>query len=158
MRKTWLQREIPISSLISKSKDFRIFKTFLLCISKYIFFSCRSSYECSGSKALCEYLMDYNNTLMEASMKNPIMFNISKQAEILAKNIIIVHMKFPSSKVDMTILESRYALSDQIANIGGIFGVWVELTGFSFLGIINVFLIVLKVMLGILKRWVFQLE
>ena len=117
-----------------------------------------SSHECSGSKALCEYLMDYNNTLMEASMKNPIMFNISKQAEVLAKNIIIVHMKFPSSKVDMTILESRYALSDQIANIGGIFGVWAELTGFSFLGIINVFLIVLKVMLGILKRWVFKLE
>ena len=102
--------------------------------------------------------MDYNNTLMEASMKNPIMFNISKQAEILAKNIIIVHIEFPSSKVDMTILESRYALSDQIANIGGIFGVWAELTGFSFLGIINVFLIVLKVMLGILKRWVFKLE
>ena len=91
-------------------------------------------------------------------MKNPIMFNISKQAEVLAKHIIIVHMKFPSSKVDMTILESRYALSDQIANIGGIFGVWAELTGFSFLGIINVFLIVLKVMLGILKRWVFKLE
>ena len=91
-------------------------------------------------------------------MKNPIMFNISKQAEVLAKNIIIVHMKFSSSKVDMTILESRYALSDQIANIGGIFGVWAELTGFSFLGIINVFLIVLKVMLGILKRWVFKLE
>ena len=91
-------------------------------------------------------------------MKNPMMFDISKQAEILAKNIIIVHMKFPSSKVDMTILESRYALSGQIANIGGIFGVWAELTGFSFLGLINMFLIVMKVMLGILKRWVFKLE
>ena len=102
--------------------------------------------------------MDTNHTLMEASLKDPMMWNISKQAEILAKNIIIVHMKFPSSKVDVTILESRYALSDQIANIGGIFGVWAELTGFSFLGIINVFLIVLKVMLGILKRWGFKLE
>ena len=91
---------------------------------------------------------------MEESIKNPIMFNISKQAENLAKNIIIVHLKFPSSKVDMTVLESRFALSDQIANIGGIFKIWSELTGFYFLGIINVFLIVMKVLIGIFKRWV----
>ena len=99
---------------------------------------------------------------MEESLKNPIVFNISEEAKNIAKNLaenmIIVHLKFPSSKVDMTVLESRFALSDQIANIGGIFGIWAELTGFSFLGIINVFLIVMKVLTGIFKNWVLKRE
>ena len=79
--------------------------------------------------------------------------NISENAKILTENIIIVHLKYPSSEVDITVLESRYSLSEKIANFGGMFGIWAELTGFSLLGIINVCLIVLKLVLGQLKNW-----
>ena len=120
------------------------------------YFFHRSSWKCSGSKSLCDYLMDTNHTLMEASLKDPMIWNISKQAEHMNKNMIIVHLEFPSSKVDMTILESRFTWSDQIATFGGIFGIWAELTGFSFLGIINLFFIVIKLLLSLLKYWVFR--
>ena len=79
--------------------------------------------------------------------------NISEQAKVLTENVIIVHLQYPSSKVDITILESRYSMSEKIANFGGMFGIWAELTGFSLLGIINVCLIVLKLLLGRLKNW-----
>ena len=79
--------------------------------------------------------------------------NLSEQAKILVENVIIVHLKYRSSEVDMTILDSRYSDSDKIANFGGVFGIWAELTGFSLLGIINVGLIILKILLGRLKNW-----
>ena len=83
--------------------------------------------------------------------------NISEQAKILAENVIIIHLEYRSSEVDMTVLESRYSCtncwSDKIANFGGMFGIWAELTGFSLLGIINVCLIVLKISLAWLTSW-----
>ena len=79
--------------------------------------------------------------------------NISEQAKVLAENIIIVHLQYPSSDVDITVLDSRYSFSDKLANFGGVFGMWAELTGFSLLGIINVCLIVLKLLLGWLTSW-----
>ena len=147
--------------------------------------------ECTGNKALCEYLMDSYDTLMESSLKHtpwlmvcdnfhvdiiigycysfyffkikriknvfpqkPAKFmKISEQAKILAKNVIIIHLKYRSSEVDMTILESRYSFSEKIANFGGMFGIWAEFTGFSLLGIINVCLIVLKLLVGRLNHW-----
>ena len=79
--------------------------------------------------------------------------NISEKAKILTENVIIVHLKYPSSQVDITVLESRYSLSEKIANFGGMFGIWAELTGFSLLGIINICLIFLKIILEGLKNY-----
>ena len=121
-----------------------------------LYFFHRSSLKCSGSKSLCDYLLDTNHTLMKTSLKNPTKWNISKQAEHMIKNMIIVHMEFPSSKVDMTILESIFTWSDQIATFGGIFGIWAELTGFSFLGIINILLIIMKLLLSLIKYWILR--
>ena len=86
--------------------------------------------------------------------KKPAEFmNISEQAIILAENVIIVHLRYISSDVDMTVLDSRYSFSDKIASFGGMFGIFAEFTGFSLLGIINVCLIILKLLLGRLKNW-----
>ena len=103
---------------------------------------------CKGSESLCDYLLDQNNTLVEASLKNSEFIDIAKQAEILAQNVIVVHLTFPSSKVERMVLDSKYTFSDKISAFGGTFGVWAELTGFSFLGILNIFLIVLKLFFG----------
>ena len=103
---------------------------------------------CKGSESLCDYLLDQNNTLVEASLKNSEFIDIAKQAEILARNVIVVHLTFPSSKVERMVLDSKYTFSDKISAFGGTFGVWAELTGFSFLGILNIFLILLKLFFG----------
>ena len=65
--------------------------------------------------------------------------------EKMNSNIIIIRLKFKSSEVEMTVSDARYTLSDKIANFGGTFGIWAELTGFSLLGIINIYLILFKI-------------
>ena len=62
-------------------------------------------------------------------------------------------MQYQSSDVEVIVQDIRYSLSDKIANFGGVFGIWAEFTGFSLLGIINVFLIVFKLLLGRLMNW-----
>ena len=53
--------------------------------------------------------MDSGNVLMEDSLKKLFKQDISKQAEFISKNIIIVHLQFQSSKVEMTVQEARSA-------------------------------------------------
>ena len=75
-----------------------------------------------------------------------------KTSKVESNLIIIFHLKFPSSNVDMTILDARYTWSDQIASFGGIFGIWGELTGITFLGIINICLIIVKLFTCYLQK------
>ena len=72
--------------------------------------------------------------------------------EGIIPDVIIVHLKYRSSNVYMTILDARYTWSDQIASFGGIFGIWGELTGFTFLGIINMCLILVKLFTCYLQK------
>ena len=111
---------------------------------------------CFGSSTLCDYALDVNETFLEKEIKQVIWpsrniwgekkFSSFKRLEELVKNLIIVRLKFESPEVEMTILDSRTTLSDKIANLGGTFGIWAELTGFSLLGIINLIIISIKLM------------
>ena len=69
---------------------------------------------CKGSESLCDYLLDQNNTLVEASLKNSEFIDIAKQAEILARNVIVVHLTFPSSKVERMVLDSKYTFNTKV--------------------------------------------
>ena len=99
-------------------------------------------------------MVDPNHVIMDAQLKNLTnrnlnpedYFNLNDHERIRKANqhLIKVHVIYQSAEVHMTVLDSRYTLSDKIANFGGNFGIWVELTGFSLLGIINLFLLVLK--------------
>ena len=61
------------------------------------------------------------------------------------KNLIIVQLKYVSSDIEMTVMDSRATLSDKIAALGGTFGIWVELTGCSLLVLVNIILIAIKI-------------
>ena len=52
----------------------------------------------------------------------------------------------------MTVIDTRYSLSDKIAKFGGTFGIWAEITGFSLLGIINVIIIIFKMLFKSIKK------
>ena len=107
---------------------------------------------CSGSKILCEYAIDGNDTFLESQLKNLIwpkhdvndIWTTFKRIRTLSKNMIIVKLKFNSPTVDLTVMDSRSTLSDKIAKLGGTFGIWVQLTGCTLLVLINVFIIAIK--------------
>ena len=106
---------------------------------------------CKKSPTLCEYSLDRNNILLSSELKNitwPV-GNTStteyKRMISLMKNLIIVRLRYVSSEIEMTVLDSRATLSDKIAKLGGTFGIWVQLTGCTLLVLINVFLLAMKI-------------
>ena len=103
--------------------------------------------KCFGLKALCELILDSNNTFKDLSLKNAIKSmghdantfrNVLKQF----RDVIIVHLRFMQPSVD--IISMKYTIMDKFANFGGNFGIFAEITGCSFLGILNFFIIFFK--------------
>ena len=113
---------------------------------------------CSGSSAFCEYFRDINNTLSHSLLKEALLSteyedgdrshsSYSRIARHFMNNTIIVKIHYKSSEVEMNKLDVRTTMTDKIANFGGTFGIWAELTGCSLLGMINLIIISFKLLL-----------
>ena len=88
-------------------------------------------------KYLCEYLLDSNNTIETLSwyeeLRNTLNYKIGKpkveskknNARTGLTNLIIVHLRFATPKVEMNILDARYTFYDKLANLGGTIGMTV---------------------------------
>ena len=117
-----------------------------------------NSYKCRGSSTLCEFLKDNEERLTPPLMRDILMppdynsegevINVTffKMAQVILDNMIIVRLHYKSSEVEMTKLEVRTTTTDKIANFGGTFGIWAELTGCSLLGLINLLIISFKLL------------
>ena len=103
---------------------------------------------CTGSKAFCNFMMDTNHTLIDKEFKNLInnhgQEDFKKYRMDLQRHMIIIHLKFVQP--EMYIIDTRYSLMDKIANFGGNFGIFAEITGCSFLGILNLFILAIKLL------------
>ena len=113
---------------------------------------------CSGSSVLCDYISDINGVFSDSMIKelvwptdyhdgNLLYSSYFKLAKALMENTIIVRLQYQSSEVEVNKLELRTTMSDKIANLGGTYGIWAELTGCSLLGIINLLIISCKLLL-----------
>ena len=56
--------------------------------------------------------------------------------------MIVVHLRFLQPKIN--IIDVKYTWSDLIAGFGGKFGIFAQITGWSFLGILNLLLAIIK--------------
>ena len=96
--------------------------------------------------------MDPNQTLTDGGLKNA--FDLLKMytedfEDMNAKgkyfDFIIVHLRFLQPQID--IISPKYTVSDMIANFGGQFGLFEQVSGASFLGILNLIIILIKLCL-----------
>ena len=114
--------------------------------------------DCTGSNILCNYIKDTNGTLLHSGIENlvwpydKVETTLYKRIKTMNKNMIIVIMKFKTSQIDYTVLDARTTLSDKIANLGGTFGIWAEVTGLSTLGIINLVLLLVKLLFRLCRN------
>ena len=99
---------------------------------------------------LCEFAIDKNETFLDSWLKNITWPTDDgettnfKQIRTLTKNMMIVKLKINSPTVPITVLDARSTLSDKIAKLGGIYGLWVQLTGCTLLVLVNVFVVAIK--------------
>ena len=109
----------------------------------------------TGIDAFKDFLMDENKTLLDSGFMN--MYNALSQSENTFKNLpiqkyenwIVVHLRF--KKPEVNIISPKYSTFDMIGNFGGQFGLFEQVTGASFLGIINLIVIFIKLFLSIFK-------
>ena len=65
----------------------------------------------------------------------------TKRLDML-QDVIVVHLRFLQPKVDE--ISPKYSVMDKFANFGGNYGIFAELTGCSFIVVLNFFLILFK--------------
>ena len=103
--------------------------------------------ECVGEKAFAEFFCDFNMTFWDRQTLN--LYNslytekkYSFERSLLYKNAIIIHLNFVEPEI--TLLAIKYSLLDKLANFGGKFGIFAQLTGCSLLAILNILLVACK--------------
>ena len=109
---------------------------------------------CSGESGFVDFFYDYNSTFMDKgfynlqdSLSTGVAYsgklgNSKYQRAKIYQNAIIVHLKFMQPEIDL--IDVKYTFMDKIANFGGKFGIFAQLTGWSLLGILNLILVLLK--------------
>ena len=102
---------------------------------------------CNGEEAFVNFFYDRNATFVDNGSYNihdSISWkNTRYERAKMYKNVIIIHMKFMAPEIDL--VDVKYTLMDKIANFGGNFGIFVEITGWSLLGFINLVLLMFKI-------------
>ena len=104
--------------------------------------------KCTGQKAFCDFLLKSNGTkVIDQGLANAYdtlrivltshsLYNISRVK--MLRDMVIVHLRI--LKPDVQLIDAKYTVLDKFAN----FGIFAEITGCSFLGILNFFIILFK--------------
>lgn len=113
----------------------------------------KSSLRGSGLKSFEDFLFDDNRTMLDQGFRN--MYNIFLGSKIVSSHnfdvrypelkyddLIVVHLSFRQPEVN--VISPKYSIFDMIGNFGGQFGLFEQITGASFLGIINLLIISIK--------------
>ena len=110
---------------------------------------CGRSLDIGGMKELAELLMDKNHTLNDENLKiiyNSLITNNKHCFEMVqqkrGQKLITVNLRFLKPRI--TRIDLKYSLLDKVANFGGKFGLFAQLTGCSLLAIFKIILIVFK--------------
>lgn len=106
------------------------------------------------------FLVDLNKTFIDNEIYNllsTIQPNVYQDERFggpfypgLYSNMIVVHLNFKEPEVDK--VDTRYSTLDYFANFGGNFGIFVEITGCSFLGMLNFSILMFKLCFSFKKN------
>ena len=107
----------------------------------------------TGNRVFVNFLSDKNYTILDQGLRNAIKALIDGTANgqfeedyPVAKyqDLLVVHLRFLQPRIN--IVDTKYTLSDLIAGFGGKFGIFAQLTGWSFLGMLNLVLLIIKLL------------
>ena len=110
--------------------------------------------ECKGESIFCDYFWPAKesafidngsknafNAIVDATTKDS--SRTFDQAHVKqANDLVIVHYRILEPEIK--VVDAKFSFQDKIANFGGKFGVFAQVTGCSFLGIINFLILCYK--------------
>ena len=65
----------------------------------------------------------------------------------MANDLVIVHWLILEPEIN--VIDAKYSIDDKIANFGGNFGIFAEITGCSFLGMLNFLILLFKLIFSV---------
>ena len=110
---------------------------------------------CTGEKFFCDYFWPQNGTnIVDKGLEN--FYNLIKGENEypnykldlqdglseMAKDLVIIHFRILEPEIN--VIDAKYSIDDKIANFGGNFGIFAEITGCSFLGMLNFLILLFK--------------
>ena len=105
----------------------------------------------TGNQVLKEFFMDTNNTLADAGLKRvwnhfgtQYGTNYTTKRFDMIQDLIVIHLRFLQPEFNK--IDVIQTTMDKFANFGGNFGIFAEITGVSFLGILNFFILLFKIL------------
>ena len=104
--------------------------------------------QCCGEKVFCDYFWPNNETnIIDKGLENSYnaMYsynNFKMKHADLANDLVIVHWRILEPEIQM--IDAKYSTLDKFANFGGNFGIFAEITGCSFLGMVNFLILLFK--------------
>ena len=122
---------------------------------KYMSYARKNGKISSGNRLLKEFIMDLNDTLADSELKKywnlfaPRYPGAEKRHEYETKrldiyyDLIIIHLRFMQPEFNQ--IDVKQSTMDKFANFGGNFGIFAEITGVSFLGILNFCILLFKI-------------
>ena len=104
-----------------------------------------------GDKLFKEFFMDINNTLADPEMKKSWIvtdasgeyYKYQTKRYEMYNDLIIIHLNFMQPQFNQ--IDVKQTTMDKFANFGGNFGIFAEITGVSFLGILNFLILFFKI-------------
>ena len=102
-----------------------------------------------GSKPFIDYLLDENGTYYDQGLKNAAQISTDDSLRIY-KGMIVIFVRFLNPRINE--ITPKYTVGDMIGNFGGQFGLFEQVTGASFLGILNLMILLFKLMFSLFRR------
>ena len=108
---------------------------------------------CTGQRVFCNFLLPKNGThlidngVVNAHEKLTLYGSFNKSRLQMLDHMVIVHLRILNPNIQR--IDAKYSISDKFANFGGNFGIFAEITGCSFLGILNFFIILFKLIFSL---------
>lgn len=141
------KREILRNNKIAEKDQKDLYGRYLHCT--YFTGNGKTSRTCKGIDQFVNYFFDKNNTMFDQGYLN--MHDAVRglydsgpynRAFNAYQDAIIIHINFFQPEIDL--IDVKYSTLDKIANFGGKFGIFAQLTGCSLLGILNIVILLFK--------------
>ena len=104
-----------------------------------------------GAKAFVDYLMDANETMYDLALKDASKYYRQRNGYYAITDrhtsMIVIHLRFLNPEIHEITL--RYTVGDMIGNFGGQFGLFEQITGATFLGLVNLVLLLFKLLFSL---------
>ena len=101
---------------------------------------------CVGENIFCDYFWPENGTNITdkgvENSHNAIYGSFKLKHAAMAEDLVIVRWKIVEPEIK--VIDAKYSINDKIANFGGNFGIFAEITGCSFLGMLNFLILLFK--------------